>query len=55
MLKEVDLKRRQGKKLGQVDEQYASKIENLLGEELAVALELPLDEAKEALRKAIAL
>ncbi|MBQ2712212.1 MAG: hypothetical protein IJF71_02440 [Clostridia bacterium] len=55
LLKEVDLKRRQGKKLGQVDEQYASKIENLLGEELAVALELPLDEAKEALRKAIAL
>ena len=51
-LKECDAKER-GKKLGQVDEKYMRRAEELLHGELAVALGIPKEDVKEYITKSV--
>lgn len=57
LIKSVNAKGRQaasaGKRLGKTDQEYKKRAENLLSEELSVALELPLDSAQTLMTQAL--
>jgi CarD family transcriptional regulator len=57
LIKSVNAKGRrlaaQGKRLGKTDQEYKKRAEALLGEELAVALEVPLDSAQRLVSQAL--
>jgi CarD family transcriptional regulator len=56
LIKSVNAKGRrlvtQGKRLGKTDQDYKKRAEHLLGEELAVALAVPLDSAQRLVSQA---
>jgi CarD family transcriptional regulator len=57
LIKSVNAKGRrltaQGKQLGKTDQDYKKRAEHLLGEELAVALSVPLDRAQRLVNQAV--
>ena len=57
LIKSVNVKScqavKQGRRLGKTDQDYKKRAEQLLGEELAVALDLPFDQAQAVLTQAL--
>lgn len=57
LIKSVNAKGRQaakqGKRLGKTDQEYKKRAEHLLGEELSVALEIPLESVQDVLAQAL--